>query len=425
MLKNKLKMNKVTGIKKNTALSHIKVLDLTDEKGQLCGKFLADMGASVIKVEPPAGDTARMKAPFFHNIFGKDKSLHWLGNNVNKKSITLNLEKHKGRQIFFRLLHNVDIVIESFSPGYLKGIDLDFQKMAGNNPRIILISITPFGQTGPYSNYKGSDLTIMAMSGFMFTCGDFDRAPVRISVGQVFTAAGVQAAAAALLALRSRSLNGKGQHVDISMRDCIPSGGFETYFFKTEGYIGERLGARRRRANIFIRDLWPCKDGYIGWRLMVGALGAPTAYKLVEWMDEEGMAGALKDIKWEKLDMTKITQEDMELWESHIIPFLKKHTKAEIYERASKHEMLMAPAFNIKEHFEYPQLIDRSYWKQVYYHDLDFVITHPGPFCKMSESPIKPPNRAPLIGEHNKEIYTNGLGISDHELELLKKEGVV
>ncbi|MBN2062750.1 MAG: CoA transferase [Deltaproteobacteria bacterium] len=411
--------------KPGQALSHIRVLDLTEEKGQQCGKFLADLGADVIKVEPPGGDPIRLKGPFFNDISDRETSLSWLGANTGKKSITLNLESREGRGVFLRLVRNVNIVIESYPPGYMKSIGLDYSNLEAENPSIVLTSISPFGQEGPYAEYKAYDLTITAMSGFMFTCGEADRAPVRISVGQAYAAAGAQAASASLLALSSCVLNGKGQHVDVSMRDCLPSGGFEIYFFDTEGYIGERLGGRRRRANIFIRDLWPCKDGYIGWRLMVGMLGAPTAYKLIDWMDEEGMAGELKTVKWETLDMTEITQKDMERWEGLIIPFLKKHTKAEIYEKAVQHEMLMAPAYNIKELMDYSQLIERGYWNQIYYEDLDASITHPGAFCRMSGSPIRPARRAPLMGENNKEIYVDELEISEREMELYKSRGII
>ena len=142
-------------------------------------------------------------------------------------------------------------------------------------------------------------------------------------------------------------------------------------------------------------------------------------------MDEEGMAGDLKGIKWETLDMTTITQKDMEQWETLIIPFLKKHTKAEIYERALEHEMLMAPAYNIKELEDYPQLTERGYWKQVWYEDLDTRITHPGAFCQMSGSPIRPPLRAPFIGENNKEIYAGELEMSEKEIELYKSQGII
>jgi benzylsuccinate CoA-transferase BbsE subunit len=415
----------MTGEKQGGALSHIRVLDLTDEKGQLCGKLLADLGADVIKVEPPGGDPARQKGPFFHNEPDKEKSLFWFGHNLNKKSLTLNIENPTGRQILKKLVRRVDLVVESYAPGYMATLGLGYNELKAENPRIILTSITPFGQTGPYANYKAYDLILMAMSGYMFTCGDADRPPVRITVGQAYAAAGVQAAVGSLLALRYCSLTNKGQHVDIAMRECLPSGGFDVYFWEADGSIGQRLGLRHRRASIYIRDLWPCKDGYIGWRLMVGMLGAPTAYKLVAWMESEGMAGELKEVKWESVDMTQLTQEQMERWENIIIPFFKKHTKAEIYDMALKKGMLMAPAYNVSELLDYPQLSERDFWANINYPELGGNITHPGAFCKMSESPLVSPHRAPLIGEHNEEIYLNELGLSDQDLARLKEQGII
>jgi crotonobetainyl-CoA:carnitine CoA-transferase CaiB-like acyl-CoA transferase len=266
----------------------------------------------------------------------------------------------------------------------------------------------------------------MAMSGFIFNCGDADRSPVRISVEQAYTLAGIQAAASSLLALRCCSLNNKGQHVDVSIQESIPTRlGFDLPYWEEEGYITKRMGARRRRGNIHVRDLWPCKDGYIGWRFMGGGLGAATMNSLVEWMDKEGMAEGIKGVEWENLDVTKLTQEQLERWENIIIPFLKKHTKAEIYEMALKNSMLMAPANDVSEILVYPQLSARGFWIAVEYPELCCTITHPGDFCKMSESPLVPLKRAPLIGEHNEEIYSNELGLSKKEQSLLKERGVI
>jgi benzylsuccinate CoA-transferase BbsE subunit len=406
-------------------LSHIRVLDLTDEKGQMCGKFLGDLGAEVIKVEPPGGDPARRKGPFINDKPGNDNSLFWLGSNTNKKSITLNLEHPRGSQIFKQLITHVDLMLESFAPGYLAHLSLDYDHLQAENSCLVLTSITPFGQTGPYAHYKAYDLTAVAISGFMFTCGEADRSPVRISIEQAYTAAGVQAASASLLALRFSRLNLQGQHVDVAIRECLPSGGFEIFFWETEGYIGERLGARRRRANVFLRDLWPCKDGYIGWRLLTGNLGAPTIYNLVAWMDSEGMAGDLKEVKWETIDMTQVTTEQMEHWENLFIPFFIKHTKEELYAEALAKAMLMAPAYNAQEILNYKQLFARNFWVQVEYPELQKAIIHPGAFCKMSESPIMSPQAAPGIGEHNAEIYVQILGLSTQELASLKEEGII
>lgn len=407
------------------ALSHIRVLDLSDEKGQMCGKYLAQLGAEVIKIEPPRGDAARQKGPYLRDQPGPEKSLAWLGYNANKKSITLNIENPLGQQLLKRLVQKTDMVIESFIPGYLAGLGLGYGDLRAINPRLVLTSITPFGQTGPYAQYQASDLTITAMSGFMFTCGEADRPPVRISIEQAYTAAGVQAATASLLALYSCSQINEGQHVDVAIRECLPTGGFEIFFWDSEGYIGERLGARRRRANVYLRDLWPCKDGYIGWRLMTGALGAPTLYTLIEWMDSEGLAGELKGVQWEKIDMTQVTQEQMERWESIIIPFLKKYTKAEIYKVALEKSMMMAPSYNARELLDYQQLIERGFWVPVNYEHLNATITHPGAFCKMSESPPVSPQKAPLIGENNLEILIDELGLSGPDLVSLREQGII
>jgi benzylsuccinate CoA-transferase BbsE subunit len=420
-------MKEVNDIKKSGgALSRIRVLDLTDEKGQYCGKLLAELGADVIKIEPPEGDKARQKSPFYQNITDKGKSLFWFAYNTNKKSITLNIEDSEGRRIFKSLVRKVNLVVESFPLGHMSRLGLGYDELQVENPCIVVTSVTPFGQTGSYSNYKANDLILNAISGFIYACGDADRPPVRITVEQSYIVAGVQAAAFSVLALRYNPITGKGQHVDVSMQECIPTSlGFDLPYWEEEGYIAQRMGVRRRRGNIYVRDLWPCKDGYFGWRLLGGELGSTTMYALVEWMDKEGMAGELKNTKWETLDVMKVTQEQLERWESIIIPFLKKHTKAEIYEMALKKAMLMAPANNIKEVLDYPQLSARDFWADVEYPELRCTITHPGGFCKMSESPLALLRRAPMIGEHNHEIYINELGLSKQDLTSLKKRGVI
>jgi crotonobetainyl-CoA:carnitine CoA-transferase CaiB-like acyl-CoA transferase len=406
-------------------LGHLKILDLSDEKGHACGKFLADMGALVIKVEPPEGDKTRHRGPYFHNKEDTENSLSWFNYNTNKKSITLDITKPEGKQVLEKLVGKTDILVESYPPRYLEQLSLGYEQLKNINPEVIMTSITAFGQSGPYADYIGNDLIAWAMSGFMYTCGEADRPPVRCSVEQAYVAAGVQAATASLFALHYRNLTGKGQHVDIAMRECLPSGGFEIFFWETEEYIGERLGVKRRRGNIYVRDLWPCKDGYIGWRLMTGPLGARSAYLLVEWMDNEGMAGGLKDIKWETIDMNQLDNEQMERWESIIISFLKRHTKQEIYDMAFKKGMQMTPEFNADELMHYKQLIERNFWTDVAYPHLDSHITHPGAFCLMSESPLVPPLRAPHLGEHNREIYTGELGYTEQDLIQLQIQGTI
>ena len=147
-------------------------MDLTDEKGSVCGKILGDLGADVIKVEKPGGDPARRIGPFFHNTADPEKSLHWCSFNSSKRGITLNLHDPEGREIFHKLSNTADIIIESFPPGYMDKLGLGYAALSASNPRLIMTSITPFGQTGPYKDRKASDIAILAMSGLMSITGD-------------------------------------------------------------------------------------------------------------------------------------------------------------------------------------------------------------------------------------------------------------
>jgi len=408
------------------ALFPYRVLDLSDEKAMLCGKIMADLGAEVIKVERPGGDPARNKGPFFKDQPHPEKSLSWFAYNSGKKSITLNIEHQEGKGIFELLVKKSDVVIETFPPGYLEKIGLEYERLKEMNSRIILTSVTPFGQTGPYRDYKDSDLVNMAMGGYMYICGDADRPPVRVSIPQSYPMAGVQAAMGTLLALRHRNVSGQGQHVDVSIQEsltcCIT---IEIAFWQAQKYVAKRMGVRRRRGANNARDLWPCKDGYIGWRLLGGGLGAHTMRALISWMDTEGKAGELKEIDWEKVDMVTVSQEEMEHWEEKIISFFSNHTKAEIYEMALKHRMLMCPDYNPRELLEYVQLEERNFWVETDYPYLHSKLIQPGEFCKMEATPLRKGMPAPRIGEHNGDVYVGLLGMSADDLVILKERGTI
>ncbi|MDO8670564.1 MAG: CoA transferase, partial [Dehalococcoidia bacterium] len=164
------------------ALSPYRVLELPGEASLLGGKIMADLGADVIKIEPPGGDASRSIGPFYHDETHPEKSLYWFALNTNKRSITLNLQSSEGRDLFRRLGRTADFVVESFSPGQMDKLGIGFSALHEMNPRLILASITPFGQTGPYAGYKGSDIVAWAMGGYMYLCGESERAPLRISL---------------------------------------------------------------------------------------------------------------------------------------------------------------------------------------------------------------------------------------------------
>ena len=162
-------------------LAPYRVLDLTDERGLLAGKILADLGADVLQIEPPGGSPARKIGPFHGDDPQPEKSLFWWAYAANKRGITLDLEQKDGQALLEKLVAEADFLIESFTPGYLDGLGLGYQHLAEINPKLVMVSITPFGQDGPYSNYQATDIVGMALGGFMYLTGDEDRAPIRIS----------------------------------------------------------------------------------------------------------------------------------------------------------------------------------------------------------------------------------------------------
>ena len=202
-------------------LSPIRVLDLSDERGIVCGWMLAELGADVICIEPPGGSRARQLGPFADDKRDPQRSLFWWAYARNKRSVMLDLDSDSGCDTLRRLVSTADVLIESQTPGALAQRGLGFEDLAARNPRLVYVSITPFGQSGPKAQWAGTDLTVLAAGGPLWLNGDDDRAPVRVSVPQAFAHAAAEGAAAALVALHERNRSGRGQHVDISAQQAV------------------------------------------------------------------------------------------------------------------------------------------------------------------------------------------------------------
>lgn len=411
-------------------LSPYRVLDLTDELGFLCGKILGDLGADVVKIEPPGGDPARRLGPFYGNQPDPEKSLYWFGFNNSKRGITLNLESAKGRELFCRLAAKVDFIIESFTPGYLDGLNIGYPALGRLNPRLILTSITPFGQTGPYSRFKASDIEIMALSGCMSLTGDPDRAPLRVSFPQSYAWTGSYAAIGALTAHYYREQTGDGQQVDVSAQACLLWAFSHAHiFWDLNRHVEKRAGSFMTGRSITgakMRVFWPCKDGYLNFIIYGGEAGRRTNQALVEWMDSQGMAPEfLKQKDWKSFDIARVTQEEIDRMEEPIGEFFSGVTKAEFFKEVVKRQMLGYPVASVKEIFEDPQHEARRFWQKIQHPELKASIDYPGGFAKFSAGTCQVWRRAPLIGEHNEEIYGQELGISSAEIAELKKQGVI
>jgi crotonobetainyl-CoA:carnitine CoA-transferase CaiB-like acyl-CoA transferase len=400
-------------------LSLYRVLDLADEKGFFCGKLMGDLGADVIKIEKPGGDPSRNIGPFYHDEPDPEKSLLWWAFNTSKRGITLDIETTDGKETFKKLVKSADFVIESFPAGHMDKLGLGYSALESLNPGIIMVSITPFGQTGPYKDYKTSDIVSWALGGYMYLWGDTDRPPVRISHhSQAYLHASGEAAIGAMIALTHRQLTGCGQHVDVSIQAAVARFSYRSVLtWNVQKTIQHRGGGLiYYRPDVRVTSVWPCKDGYVLWTYPGGAR-TNQSKTLVGWMDDEGMADAyIKDFDWSKFDQNSATQEVLDHLAEPTHKFFMTHTKAELLEGAVQHRITLFPVSTTSDLVDSIQLSARGYWVELEHPELGTTITYPGAFARTTEAPPRVSRRAPHIGEHNQEI----LGTSGKRIIALK-----
>ena len=410
-------------------LTPYRVLDITDEQGLFCAKVFGDLGADVIKVEPPGGSSARRIGPFYEDIAHQERSLVWFAYNANKRGITLNLECEDGREIFKKLVATADIVIESFRPGYMRDLGLGYDDLCRVKPDIILTSITPFGQSGPYSNFQASDLVCWAMGGFAYLTGDSDRPPVQVSFPQAFLAGASEAAVATIIALYSHEISGEGQHVDVSIQASLSKNMMNApLFWESEGVNLRWAGPFRTGLSLFVgqRVIWKCKDGEVSFFFWGGKTGARTNRALVEYMDEEGMAPAfMKEIEWERFDMATATEELFQGISHSVGRFFEAHSKEELFREAVRRRFTLYPVQNAMDIAADPQLKERDFWQSIEHPELGMELLYPNFPCLFSEKVETKRRRSPLIGEHNEEIYMGEMGITREEMIRLKGIGAI
>jgi crotonobetainyl-CoA:carnitine CoA-transferase CaiB-like acyl-CoA transferase len=409
-------------------LNSRKVLDLTDEKGFLCGKILADLGAEVIKIERPNGHHSGRIGPYWKDSPDPDKSLYWFSYNTNKKGVTLDIETEVGKDLLARLVQESDFFIESFPPGYMDKLDLGYDRLIEINPQLIAVSISPFGQRGPYKDFKASDIIIMGMSGLLYLTGDADRAPLNISIPQSHMLAGADAAVGAMIAYYHREKTGIGQHVDVSMQqstawflaNTIPYWEMSKTNLKRAGVM-RSMNARKSLQ----RQVWPCKDGYVFFFILGGLTGAKASRPLVKWIADEGMADDfLLNMDWENFDMGTVTQDVLDRIADPVGKFFLSRTKKEIVNAAIERNIPVCSLSSMEDLIHDENLKERNFWIQIDHPELETRIPYPRQFAKTSEKPITTRFRAPLKGEHNREIYGE-IGLTDQDLDELKHKGVI
>lgn len=418
-------------------LSPYRILDLTNEHGFLCGKILGDLGADVIKIEKPCGDSGRSIGPFYNDVKEPEKSLFWMGFNTNKRGITLDIETADGRGIFKRMVDKADCVLESFDPGYMDRLGLGYSNLSQINPGIIMASISSFGQTGPYKDYKASDIVLWALSGVGYVTGDADRPPLKPSFPISYLFAATSAAIGVLVALYSRAFTGEGQHVDAPAQlglgwatgpEAQGLWAFNKQVLKRSGRIYQRAltGVGNEVRYIHHPLAYECKDGSVKFFPFVQGGSLASTLALTEWVIEENMASeTLKNLDWSQFSWHTVSQETLDEITQSWGRFFLKHTKAELWEGAQKRGIMLYPILTTKDILEFDQLKKREYWEEVEHPELGTSITYPGGFVKMTEEPCRIRRRAPLIGEHNEEIYIREIGLSTEELLTLKQAKVI
>jgi crotonobetainyl-CoA:carnitine CoA-transferase CaiB-like acyl-CoA transferase len=416
---------------KDSLLPQMRILDLTEGGCMLGGRLLGDAGADVIKIEPPGGTDSRIW-PYYQNTGDPQKSLFWFTYNANKRGITLDLKKPEGRKLFKKLASSADIILESYEPGYMKKLGLGYDDLRSIKKDIIYTAITPFGQEGPKAHYPASALTVWASGGYLNACGDPDRAPVWISMPQTFLFGGCEGAIGTLMAYYYRLTTGEGQFVDVSMQESALSPNMNILqMWDLNKLEFKRVGSASYVAGTGVRQpiYFKCKDGYV----MILAIGGNEPYvsssqRLVEWMAEENMAPEwLKKLNWwTEYNASKLKQDLADKVGEAIEAFTMTKTKEELYNiGAYQKQMLIAPVANTKDISEDIQLKARNFWVEMPHPELSRDIPYCGPFIQLSETPITYRRRAPLTGEHNREIYCGELGLPDTELKSLSSKGII
>lgn len=383
-----------------------------------CCKLMADLGADVVKIErPDGGDEARRHGPFLQDQPHPERSGLFLYLNLNKRSVTLDTATPTGRTLLGELVGKADILVENWRPGFLAGRGLDYERLRKLNPELVMTSISPFGQTGPYSGYVAYHLNASAVGG-VCTVGEPEREPLTYPLFQGHYQAAVHAAAATLVAVLQRDFEGGGQHVDIAEADVWASyhGGGGLMAFLYEGRVKMRTG--HRTMGFYPWCVLPCKDGFISeiavqgyqWKRFLELMGGGS---VPDWY--------ARDPRFQdRLEISRKYADEMDQLQA---PFLMEHTKEELFQMCLERRIPFAPLYTVDEVVTHSHLQARRYFVEMSREDTGPLI-YPGAPYKLSETPCAYTRPAPQLGEHNAEVFGE-VGLSPPDLVGLRRAGVI
>ena len=410
-------------------LAGLRVLELADEKGQFCGKLLADLGADLVKIEPPAGEPARHVGPFLDDIPHPERSLSFWYYNTSKRGITLDIATPTGRALFTRLAAKADVVLETFRPGHLASLGLGHEALAKENPGLIMCSLTPFGQTGPWRDYQSADLLHMAAGGEMASCG-YDETdvpgapPIAPGGGNAWHMGGHFAYIAIMAALVHRTVTGQGQYIDASIHEACAlttEAAIANYVYR--GEVVRRQTGRHHAPGPTPRTQFLAKDGNYVCALVAGRLTPKYIKDLADLLDTNGMGGPLRDPKYQ--DAKAIEADSAHIINDLVGGFIASLPAEQVYHAAQDRGFTWAAVRTPEQLLDDEHLQDRGFWKQVAHPELGRSFTYPGEAAIYNGTPWRISRRAPLIGEHNGEILRGELGLSAGELAALAESRVI
>jgi crotonobetainyl-CoA:carnitine CoA-transferase CaiB-like acyl-CoA transferase len=407
----------------DAALSDLRVLDLSQGvAGPYCTKLLADCGAEVIKIEPPAGDISRRLGPFPEDLPHPEKSGLFLHLNTNKKSVTLDVATTSGVVILKKLLARANVLVESSPPGRMDELGLGYEQLRQDFPRLIYASITSFGQTGPYRDYRANSLVAMAMSSIMYNTGEPDREPLVTGTEPAGYFAGLQAFVGILAALANRERNGPpaaGEHVDVSLVESTAAADeYNAAMYAYSGAIRRRFYSRHVFG--YPNDILPSQDGHVV--VIPGAQGFPRP------LMEQGvspMSLLLENLELDQNPLFQMMQERYTRWrelDELLLPWLTTHPSRQIVETAQELRMPFALVLTVADLLEDAHLAARGFFEEIE-HPGAAKLRHPGAPFQMSETPWRTAP-APTLGQDNEAVLGEA-GYDRQDLGILRDRGVI
>lgn len=401
-------------------LTDLRVIDLAGESGVFAGRQLAEMGAEVIRIEPPDGDGVRRRSPFVDGEGGTERSLYHQHFNVNKRAVTLDIRRPEGAALLRRLAAVADVLIETCAPGEMDRLGVGYEALRELNAGLIYVTITPFGQQGPMRDYRANDLVSVAMSGLMYLNGDPEDPPNMPGAEQAYHMGAIVATTGTLMALagRDRDPQGRGRRVDVSLQEAASMATLQTAnanYYTWHRQVPVRRGLVGAAGG---RSIVQCRDQ--GWVSFV--VPPPFWDAFVAWLEEEGIENALAGEEWRdpayRLEHAGETSDAIE-------QLAARFDRDALFHEGQRRRLLVMAVNNVEDLLADEQLRERDFFVSVEHPELDRTLTDAGVPYHMSRTPAAVTRRAPLLGEHNDEVYRELLGLSDAELGDLRAEGVV